>query len=52
MDGEFSALYKIDTWNLIHLPLGKSVVGCRWVYNIKTNSDESIERYKGRLVAK
>jgi hypothetical protein len=52
MNKELSALYKIDTWGLVPLPLGKSVVGCRWVYKIKTNSDGSIERYKARLVTK
>jgi hypothetical protein len=45
-------LHKTDTWDLVPLPPSKSVVGCRWVYNIKTNSNGSIERYKARLVAK
>jgi hypothetical protein len=52
MDGELSALHKTDTWDLVLLPPGKIVVGCRWVYKIKTNADRSIERYKVRLVAK
>jgi len=52
MDEELSTLHKTDTWDLVPLPPGKSVVGCRWVYKIKTNSDVSIERYKARLVAK
>ena len=34
------------------LPLGKSVVGCKWIYKVKTYSDGSIECYKTRLVAK
>ena len=34
------------------LPLGKSVVGCKWIYKVKTYSDGSIKRYKARLVAK
>jgi len=29
-----------------------SVIGCCWVYKIKTNSDGSIEQYKVRLIAK
>lgn len=52
MDEELSALHKTNTWDLVPLPPSKSVVGCRWVYKIKTNSDGSIERYKVRLVAK
>ena len=34
------------------LPPGKSVVGCKWIYKIKTRSDGFIERYKARLVVK
>jgi hypothetical protein len=40
----------LGTW-LICL-LKKSVVGCKWVFKIKTRSDGSIEQYKARLVAK
>ena len=28
------------------------MVGCKWIYKIKTHSDGSIECYKTRLVAK
>ena len=28
------------------------MVGCKWIYKIKTRSDGSIERYKARLVTK
>jgi len=44
--------HKTNTWDLVPLPTGKSVVGCHWMYKIKTNYDGSIERYKARLVAK
>ena len=33
-------------------PPKKSMVGCKWIYKIKTRSDGFIERYKTRLVAK
>jgi hypothetical protein len=52
MDEELSVFHKTDTWDLVPLPFGKSVVDCRWVYNIKTNSNGSIERYKARLLQK
>jgi ribosomal protein S17E len=52
MDEELSTLQRTDNWDLVPLPSSKSVVGCRWVYKIKTNSDRSIKRYKAKLVAK
>ena len=33
------------------LPNGKKVVGSRWIYKTKFNSNGSIERHKARLVA-
>uniref|UniRef100_A0A2N9GZL8 Integrase catalytic domain-containing protein n=1 Tax=Fagus sylvatica TaxID=28930 RepID=A0A2N9GZL8_FAGSY len=49
---ELQALEKTHTWDLVDLPRGKSVIGCKWVYKIKTKSDGIIERYKAHLVAK
>ena len=49
---ELDALTKNHTWDLVTLPPGQSVVGCKWIYKIKTRSDGSIECYKTRLVAK
>ena len=33
------------------MPKGKNVVGSRWVFKLKNNSDGSVERYKARFVA-
>ena len=52
MKEELDALSKNHTWDLVTLPPGKYVVDCTWIYKIKTRSDDSIERYKTRLIAK
>ena len=52
MKKELDALHKTRTWDLVDLPSGKSAIGCKWVYKIKTRSDGTIDRYKARLVAK
>ena len=43
---------KNDTWEITDLPHGKNLIGCKWIFTIKTKADGSIERYKVRLVAK
>eukprot|EP00253_Pinus_taeda_P025925 PITA_25925 len=46
------SLAKNNTWDLVELPEGRSVVGCKRVFKLKQKVDGSIERYKARLVAK
>ena len=52
MKEELDALHKTGTWDLVDIPSGKSAIGCKWVYKIKTRSDGTIDRYKYRLVAR
>ncbi|CAL9017436.1 unnamed protein product [Prunus brigantina] len=52
MNVEMDALNKNKTWDLVPLPRGKKVVGCRWVFTLKHKADGSIDCYKARLVAK
>ena len=37
MKEELDALHKTGTWDLVDLPSGKSAIGCKWVYKIKTH---------------
>lgn len=48
---ELGALEENRTWDVVSLPIGKNVVGCKWIFTIKYNADGTIERYKARLVA-
>ena len=36
---EMQALDDNGTWNLVRLPTGKKVIGCRWVFTVKVNPD-------------
>jgi len=52
MEEEIHALQKNKTWELVSLPKGKRVVGCKWVFTVKQNPKGEVDRYKARLVAK
>lgn len=51
MEEEISSLKANETWQLVELPPGKNVVGCKWVYKIKSNASGGATRFKARLVA-
>ena len=52
MDEEFDALTRQGTWVLVPPSPTQNVVGCKWVFKLKHNSDGNTNRYKARLVAK
>ena len=52
MKEKLDALTKNHTWDLVTLPPGQSMVGCKWICKIKTHYDGSIEQYWARLVKK
>ena len=52
MDEEIAALSDRGTWELVTRPAGATVVTCRWVYTVKYRVDDTIDRYKAKLVAR
>ena len=52
MNIEIQSLADNKTWVLTEIPKGSKALPCKWVYNIKTNPDGSIEKFKARLVIK
>lgn len=50
MQDEIKALE--ENRSLVQLPVGKKTIGNKQVYKIKHKSDETIDKYKTRLVAK
>ncbi|KAH9725755.1 retrovirus-related pol polyprotein from transposon RE2 [Citrus sinensis] len=52
MSDEYEALIRNKTWLLLPSSAEHKVVGKKWVFRVKQNSDGSIAKYKARLVAK
>lgn len=52
MHTEITALEENNTWKVVPLPPGKTIIGCKSVYKIKYLIDGSTERFKSKLVAK
>jgi hypothetical protein len=48
MHEEIAALYQNQTWTIVPRPSDKKVIGCKWLYKIKSKSDGTIDRYKAR----
>ncbi|PKU84061.1 Retrovirus-related Pol polyprotein from transposon TNT 1-94 [Dendrobium catenatum] len=51
MAEEFTALQQQGTWQLVPPPIQAPILGCKWTFRKKFNSDGSIARFKARLVA-
>ena len=52
MQEEMGALHKNQTWDLVPLPQGRKAIGNKWVYKIKRDGNDQMERYRARLVVK
>lgn len=52
MHSVIDSLEANQIWTLTSLPPGNKHIDYKWVYKIKYNPNDSVERYKARLVAK
>jgi hypothetical protein len=49
---ELSIIQKNNTWTLVDRPEGRKVIRVKWIYRMKLNVDNSINKHKARLVVK
>ncbi|XP_074560084.1 uncharacterized protein LOC141816146, partial [Curcuma longa] len=49
---EITSILQNHTWELVDLPPGSKPLGCKWIFKRKKKSDDTIDRYKARLVIK
>ena len=49
---EMVAVHSSGTWDLVTLPIGKTPIGCRWVYIVKIGPNGRVDHLKAQLVAK
>jgi len=52
MQEELDSLKQNEVWEIVPTPTDRKLVGCRWVFKIKTDAQGNLTRYKARLVAK
>jgi hypothetical protein len=52
MKDEMRSMSINKVWDLEEIPKEAKTIGCKWVYKMKCDSKENIERFKARLMAK
>ncbi|CAI7744183.1 unnamed protein product [Closterium sp. NIES-54] len=52
MEIELKSIEENGTWELVELLEGRKAITSKWLFNIKSDADGKVERYKSRLVAK
>lgn len=51
MSEEISALHSNNTWDLVTKSHNANIIGSRWIYQIKRNSNWSLDHFKAHLLA-
>lgn len=52
MQEEIESLHRNKTWDLVVLLEGRKAIGSKWVYKIKRDGNDQVERYRARLMVK
>jgi hypothetical protein len=52
MNDELDQIEKNNTWEMVHRPEGKNVIGSKWIFKNKLNEQGQVVRNKARLVCK
>ena len=52
INSEIESIMYNHTWELVDLPPGAKIIGCKWIFKRKLKQDGFIEKYKAHLVAK
>jgi len=45
MNDEITALKKNKTFDFVNKPVGRNIVGCKWVFKIEKDADRTLERF-------
>jgi hypothetical protein len=52
MEDELDQIEKKNTWEMVHRPEDKNVIGSKWIFKNKLNEQGQVVRNKVRLVCK
>jgi hypothetical protein len=52
MNDELDQIEKNNTWEMVHRPEGKIIIGSKWIFKNKLNEQGQVIRNKSRLVCK
>ena len=52
MNDERDQIEKNNTWEMVHRPEGKNIIGSKWIFKNKLNEQGQVVRNKARLVYK
>ena len=52
MEVKLESMYFNEVWELVKVPKGIKLIGCKWAYKRNKGVDGRVEIYKARLVVK